>query len=85
MNHLLKSLNNVSTREDLSNFIDRLSNDLNSNKGEWENHDLPSFLEAMSGWVQDMDGFYKNNGKDVPIDVPWNIFADILYAAKVYE
>lgn len=85
MTKLLTNLDTIKTREELSEFIVQLSRDLQNNKEDWENPDLPSFLEAMSGWVDAMDGYYKNKGEAMPRDVPWNIFANILYAAKVYE
>ena len=33
---------------------------------EWENRDLPSYLEAIAAWVDDMDGYYRNLGEDSP-------------------
>ncbi|WP_442857041.1 DUF7660 family protein [Arthrobacter sp. YN] len=51
----------------------------------WENADLESFLEAMSAWTRDMDGYFMNRGEPVP-DVPsWQLFAQMLLAAKIYE
>ena len=85
MTALLDNLDSISTREELSEFIAQLSKDLKNNKEEWENPDLPSFLEAMSAWVDAIDGYYKNKGEDMPQDVPWDMFANILYAAKIYE
>ena len=73
------------TREQFSQFIDALRKDLQDNKDEWENPSLASFLEAMSSWVADMDGFYMNHDKIPPESVSWAVFANILYAAKVYE
>ncbi|MGH7970069.1 MAG: DUF7660 family protein, partial [Limisphaerales bacterium] len=45
----------------------------------------PHFLEALGAWVQDMDGYYRNQGKPVPEQLDWKTFSDILMAAKMYE
>jgi len=85
MSNLVRAIDSVTTLEELSEFITQLSKDLKSNKAEWENADLHSFLEAMSAWVYSMEGYYKNKGDVLPDDIPWKLFASILYAAKVYE
>ncbi|MCC5945595.1 MAG: hypothetical protein JJT94_11725 [Bernardetiaceae bacterium] len=46
---------------------------------------ITSFLEGVESWVEDMEGYYENTNQDLPDDVNWKIFADILYAAKMYE
>lgn len=75
----------VKTRQDLSNFVNLLREDLNSNQTTWENRDLDSFLEAMSGWVQDMNGYYSNMGVEFSENQSWKTFADILMASRTYE
>ncbi|PIE40757.1 MAG: hypothetical protein CSA49_06830 [Gammaproteobacteria bacterium] len=84
-NQLISKLENVKTRADLSEFVSALLNDLEGNNAEWENASLSDFLEAMSSWIEDMDGYYKNQGKPFSEDQPWKLFADILYASKIYE
>ena len=44
----------------------------------WENQDLPSFLEAMQAWVADTNGA-------TPETNPWRHAAVLLTAAAVYE
>lgn len=46
--------------------------------GGWENSDLPSFLDAMASWIEDM-------GDRLPTSPTWETFYDILSAAKIYE
>lgn len=82
---LRDKIESVESKEDWIDFIAELKRDLEVNKGEWENSDLASFLEAMGAWVADIDGYYKNQGRQVPENVPWKMFANILYAAKYYE
>lgn len=82
---LLQKLENINSREKLSEFISTLLEDFKNNKADWENQDLSSFLDAMSSWVESMDGYYVNRGERIPENIPWKIFGDILYAAKIYE
>ncbi|MDO6708987.1 hypothetical protein [Photobacterium sp. 1_MG-2023] len=82
---LVNELDNVLTKEDFSKFIISMIADFKDHSDDWENQDLPSFLKAVSGWVEDMDGFYENQGKEFPGDINWKIFADIFYAARIYE
>jgi hypothetical protein len=75
----------VRTREDLVAFIEAFNSDFVVDGGSWENSDLPSFLEAMTAWSKDMEGFYKNRGEDIASVSPWRMLADLLMAARVYE
>ena len=76
-------IDDIKTKEDLSEFIKVLMNEYN--KDDWENNNIPDFLEAMSAWIIDMDGYYKNNGKDIPNKPDWKTFAEILKASTMYE
>ena len=78
-------VNEVKTREDFIVFLERLHSDLNANHHEWENSSLGSFLEAMKAWTTDMDGHYANQGLTPSAEPSWQIFADILNGARIYE
>ncbi|MCU7840521.1 MAG: hypothetical protein KZQ94_14215 [Candidatus Thiodiazotropha sp. (ex Troendleina suluensis)] len=86
MNSLHAEIQNISSQEELAIFVEKLAN-VSSNPNEnWVNKDLPSFLEALSAWIEDMDGYYKNN--NLPYDennISWKNIADMLYAATMYE
>lgn len=84
-NQLIDMLETIETRQDLSKFVLALLEDFESNKADWENSSLSDFLEAMSGWIEDMDGYYKNQGQTFNENQPWKVFAEILYASKIYE
>lgn len=74
----------VASRNDLAEFVATLRQEfLRGHK--WENRDLPTYLEAMSAWISDMDGYYENNGEKCPDAPTWRTFAQILAAASVYE
>lgn len=75
----------VRSRADLVAFVSALVTDLETNGSTWSNTDLASFLSAMSGWSEDMEGFYANIGEDPASLPPWRVLADILMAARVYE
>lgn len=50
----------------------------------WDNHELPVFLEAFAGWLGDSEGYYASRGRPVPWDA-WEVVATALRAATVYE
>jgi hypothetical protein len=75
----------VNTKEDLSRFVAELVDDFKLNGESWENNNIADFLEAMSAWIFDMDGYYLNQGLPVSDQPSWSDFARILLAAKYYE
>jgi hypothetical protein len=75
----------VRSREDLAQFVRTLADDLRQQPEAWENRDLGPFLEAMSAWIEDMEGYYRNRGEAVPSQPEWSTLAEILAAARVYE
>ena len=74
----------VKTREDLAKFVDLLSRDLRAHTETWENNDLYNFLQALSGWIFDMDGYFHNQGLEEPTDPSWGLVGEMLLAARVY-
>ncbi|GGN41435.1 hypothetical protein GCM10010842_27100 [Deinococcus daejeonensis] len=75
----------VLTRHDLAAFVQTLLAEHQANPTNWENSTLTDFLSAMSRWIEDMDGWYANQGKSVPEEPDWQTFAHILGAATLYE
>lgn len=75
----------VASRADFSNFINALRLDLKHNPADWTNASLKDFLEALSAWVEDMDGYYQNNNLPIPEQPRWQTVAEMLLAAKYYE
>ncbi len=75
----------ITDKASLLELCHELCSDLERNPDNWENHTLEQFLEAMTGWIQDMDGYYKNIGAEIPKELSWKILGDILTAAKDYE
>jgi len=75
----------IRSRADFATFVGSLLVDLKDRRDEWENRDLGAFLQAIKGWVEDMEGYYQNVGEAVPDQPSWKTFGQILLAAKVYE
>ena len=80
----------VADRTSFIEFLELLKEDLTHNKNSWENNTLEDFLEAMTRYAVDIQGYYDNNmnepGEQINADVPsWRVFADILRGSRVYE
>jgi hypothetical protein len=80
----------VADRKSFIQFLQLLQKDFEQNKADWENQDLGSFLEAMTQYAEDIEGYYQNltrqTGEKIsPNEPTWRVFADILRGAKVYE
>jgi len=75
----------IQTRQDFISFLRALRKDYAENLSSWENRDIETFLGAMASWVEDMDGFYINQGLPIPEKPDWKVFADILMEGKLYE
>lgn len=69
----------------LADFIETLSRDVHTNPAQWSNSTLADYLESMSAWLRDMDGYYANQGLETPAVPTWQFIADLLSAAKFYE
>ena len=84
-NHQAHPVQALPSRKDFVEFVRTLAEQCRSRPEEWENRDLPSYLEAMAAWVEDMDGYYQNRGEAMPDQPSWKTLEDILQAARVYE
>lgn len=85
MDELHTAAKTVNDRDSFVNFVTKLCQDLKTRPTSWENRNLEVFLEALGSWVEDMDGYYENMGREAPKDVNWKVFADALMAARIYE
>lgn len=76
----------VTDRKSFIEFLDLLRQDFLSNPNDWENNNLETFLEALTSYTNDIQGYYNNVGKHVNADNPsWQVFADIFKGATMYE
>ena len=76
----------VTNRESFIKFLDLLFQDFKENPECWENKNLGDFLEAMSSYSADIQGYYDNTNQKVDAnEASWQLFADILKGATMYE
>jgi hypothetical protein len=76
----------VTDRQTFIKFIELLRQDLAENPDQWENKKLGDFLEALSAYAEDIQGYYDNIGQNTNSDEPsWQTFADIFKGATIYE
>ncbi|HNB51328.1 MAG TPA: hypothetical protein PK530_05275 [Anaerolineales bacterium] len=75
---LFKLVEQDDSKETFLTFVTALQADWEKGQLAWENPDLERFLEAMYAWTNDM-------GTRIPDVASWRTFADMLYAAKIYE
>jgi len=76
----------VTDRQTFIKFLDLLRKDFLDNPENWENKTLPDFLEALSSYAEDIQGYYDNTNQNINSDnANWSTFADIFKGAKIYE
>ncbi|QYJ69441.1 DUF7660 family protein [Flavobacterium litorale] len=76
----------VKSREDFIIFVKELQEDFKNHPEKWENNRLDLFLEAIAAYAEDIQGYYNNTGQKTNADIPsWQVLADILSGATVYE
>lgn len=75
----------ITNKAELAEFISKLKTHATEHPTDWINISLVDFLDALSGWVDDMDGYYLNNQLPVPEQPTWMTIAEMLLAAKSYE
>ncbi|MBB6004026.1 hypothetical protein [Arcicella rosea] len=76
----------VTDRQSFIKFLDLLQKDFIDNPESWENKNLPDFLEALSSYTEEIQGYYDNMKLKVNADKPdWSTFADIFKGARIYE
>jgi hypothetical protein len=76
----------VQSRQQLIDHLFRLMDDFDGAGNYWKNQDVYTFLQAMAAWLDNCEGYYRNSGRAVDAEAPsWQLFADALSAAAVYE
>lgn len=81
---LVARAESITSAEDFENFARLLTLNFRRRRKEWENDKLVDFLEAISSFSRDFDGYVRSSGVD-PSSNPWRLAATVLLAAKVYE
>lgn len=56
------------TKQEFIHFIENLKTNFIENKEQWENKTIEDYLEAMSRYVEDIDGYYENTNQDIDLE-----------------
>lgn len=75
----------IDSRDSLADFVEALRRDLEAHPDEWENRTLSRYLESLSAWIREMDGYYQNCGQMAPTAPSWRNIGEMLLAAKHFE
>jgi hypothetical protein len=76
----------VNDRQSFIAFVELLRSDFLTNRDKWENKTIDDFLEALARYTDDIQGYYDNTNQNINADTPnWNVFADALVGASIYE
>ncbi|WP_449243642.1 DUF7660 family protein [Chryseobacterium paludis] len=47
---------------------------------------MEDYLEAMSSYIQDIDGYYINTSQNIDLEkINWKVFSDLLKGSSIYE
>lgn len=65
----------VSSKHEFVEFLKLFKRNLEETPEEWENDDLASFIEGVTGYTLD----------SVQEELSWRMLSEILLAARVYE
>jgi hypothetical protein len=83
---LVDYVKQITSKEEFAFFLRCLVQDYIENRHEWENTELPGYLEALSGYVVDTENFNKSKVEKIDINyLSWRTVAEMLIAASVYE
>ena len=74
------------TKKEFIQFIENLRLDFIQNKEQQENKTIEDYLEAISRYTEDINGYYKNTNQDIDLkEIDWKVFSDILKGSSMYE
>lgn len=85
MMNLYERVEKIQTKTDLVEFIMELLKDIRQDAAGWENSTLEDYLSALASWIEDSDGYYRNQNRPIPETPSWRNIAEMLIAAKMYE
>ncbi len=78
--------NPITNRQSFIKMVNTLRQQLITGDETFANTNLSDFLEALSRYAEDIQGYYDNTSQPVNADEPgWQLFADLLKGASMYE
>lgn len=76
----------VTDKKSFIKFLESIRMEFQKSPEKWENSNLEDFLEAMERYTEDIQGYYENTNQKVDSNIPsWQVFADIIKGAAIYE
>ena len=78
MDKHIEMLGSIRTKEEFLQFM-QLYTDATQDAS------VKQYLEALTAWAADMEGYYLNAQKPVPENINWDFIATLLYAVSIYE
>lgn len=78
MDKYIEMLGKIKSKEDFIEFM-RLYIPTTNNSS------VRDYLDSLAAWVEDMDGYYNNIGKEIPMNINWDFIATLLYVGNIYE
>jgi hypothetical protein len=77
-------IEDVGSRADLARFLAALAAEAEAEHAP-THETVADFIEAASGWVADMDGYFLHAGENTPENPSWRLIGQIFASAMVYE
>ena len=74
----VKLLGNIKNKKDFLQFMELFGKNI-------ENISIQEYLESVSSWVEDMEGYYKNTNQEIPNNINWDFIATLFYVGNIYE
>lgn len=78
MDKHIKMLGKIKCKEDFIRFMELYIPTIKDSS-------IEDYLEAVTSWAEDMDGYYKNTGKEIPQNINWDFIATLFYVGSIYE
>ena len=78
MGNYYEMLGKIKNRENFIEFMHCYISDT-------EDTSVRCYLESLTAWADDMEGYYKNSGIEMPEGINWDFIATLLYAGSIYE
>jgi cytochrome c-type biogenesis protein CcmH/NrfG len=84
-NTLFPECEKVTSRQEFSEFIARLRDDLREKPERWENTTLEAYLDSLAAYAIAIQSAYRNAGIEFSDEPTWKLLAQIMAGAAVYE
>lgn len=65
MDKHIKMLGKIKSKEEFIRFMELYIPTI-------KNSLVEDYLESITAWAEDMDGYYKNSGKEIPQNINWD-------------